>query len=1452
MTAALYLWILRNKIYGGNIMATNQRQYLLPGDNITLKKININTGKALARDLTEFSVISVVGEGGSSVCYEVYCESDGFHGRLKEFYPLDIPEQNKFFALERGGDNQLTVPAALSEAKESFCAAKHEFKEAYRTIEKVKNKKHASALKNYTPVFEIYEGTPSGTDSTGSVYVWTRHDKEIKLFDEYIAEVKEDIKEAKQPEHHLFNILTAVFKLTACVSVLHLSDLIHMDIKPGNFGLSLDAAGQVDAGNISLFDVNTIYPVNSSFIRIAGTEGFMAPEIAEGRASCKSDIYSIGATLFYALTHSDSFDGIYRESHYGEIDKYLANSPLIRCSDKNSNSALHDLLAKMLKACLAHDPSKRYKACSYLAEELKNAIAFLLPDEAESVLTELGQDIRIVNVEEYLDNEISSGALGAIQRLLFEHPLYGVDTDGKIDVLVLGAGTYAQKFIDMAFEVAQVKDCTLRITAVSNNVKADKERYLSARPAFTRFFNVDGISPLGEPLGYLNFEPVDKAYPEIMFTREDQVVNSKIISKHILDSDGRDYSYIFIALGDDELNRCVAEECNVCSKLLERKTEIYFVWYGAKRSFEGLSPVYVNDVISESGYYRDLKRMALNCHLLWNRSLNTDIRKLKGEFSSDYNFNSSFSNVLSVKYKLHSVGIDNMQDYASAAREFGRIIKKDKSVINSLVTYEHRRWMVNQICQGWDTLTDYSSLSNSTKDKKEKLHPCLVHSETKWTLSLPEWKNNHRRKWDTATAGELDALDALDRVSVELHRHFAKRAKSVGGMIALQSDIDKISNSLKFYPEALKDFEKLVVCITEIIEGRSKQTSLYTYYNKCFREELKKLPGEISYELEKLLQVIENVFYPVLQSQMYTDYKEFDRDMVVGIPYILTYSTGIRLCIPFGVEEKGNFNNRVLFGNVASALILNPSVITYVVDAEDVEEDKNKFIRGLEYAVNCMQKRCMQARVNLLFLQPSRNNIADASFREEIKAISPRIGSIEIVEYLDDTDLKLRLTEYIKDRQKNKKKCFSAIERNRTGISKLLRGLGCYEMIPAYEYDSVKCSFETSAECEYFSYVRNNDYLRVSDMFEFHAAESSNTLPEMQADYMFFWKLYKSENADDPRQQNEKVWKKLCEKLKEHSRVNDLIIKFENPRKDDRTLSSVENKVYYIPDFCRDGAEKILHDLKGVNELFTGDNPVVSYHNSATCRVMLRTTIEIGKKFDELFANPYVLCDVSKLWVEKHGKSVEVYHNNLRVENLRKSELTSAFTDKALSERMLNILKRLSEKKYIMNYHDGDNSADACISFTYSSPQIKSVMTNEGRVLELYVYYKALEQNYFDDVVTGCEIVWNDDNISNEFDVVLTKGYKALIVECKAQTQIKQEFYYKLGQLNQRFGINAVPVLVADTIELAKFDNSVNESQRARGNDLGIRTVYSAGEIVEKSGGTGVGATLRKIMESIL
>ena len=72
------------------------------------------------------------------------------------------------------------------------------------------------------------------------------------------------------------------------------------------------------------------------------------------------------------------------------------------------------------------------------------------------------------------------------------------------------------------------------------------------------------------------------------------------------------------------------------------------------------------------------------------------------------------------------------------------------------------------------------------------------------------------------------------------------------------------------------------------------------------------------------------------------------------------------------------------------------------------------------------------------------------------------------------------------------------------------------------------------------------------------------------------------------------------------------------------------------------------------------------------------------------------------------------------------------------------------------------------------------------------------ESGEFDEVLTNVRSV-HDSNIQNEFDCIAVKGFTTVFVECKAQNRIDQNFYYKLGALVNKFGINPYGFIVADT-----------------------------------------------------
>ena len=86
------------------------------------------------------------------------------------------------------------------------------------------------------------------------------------------------------------------------------TSLIHCDIKPGNILLGND--GAVKLTDLGLARIAGAAATREPSASIEGTPTYIAPEQLEGREpDCRSDIYSLGLTLYHLLTGKPPFEG---------------------------------------------------------------------------------------------------------------------------------------------------------------------------------------------------------------------------------------------------------------------------------------------------------------------------------------------------------------------------------------------------------------------------------------------------------------------------------------------------------------------------------------------------------------------------------------------------------------------------------------------------------------------------------------------------------------------------------------------------------------------------------------------------------------------------------------------------------------------------------------------------------------------------------------------------------------------------------------------------------------------------------------------------------------------------------------------------------------------------------------------------------------------------------------
>lgn len=144
---------------------------------------------------------------------------------------------------------------------------------------------------------------------------------------------------------------------------VHARNVIHRDIKPSNLVLGKD-------GKLRLIDYSTVggklvYPADGSTI-VENYSGYMPPDFLNGKLDPKSDVYSLGATLFYALTGLRPIDALTKK---GRLDVGKLKAP------RNLRKILKSMTEPDLEARLdVERAAKRLLELGDLAEEISMKI----------------------------------------------------------------------------------------------------------------------------------------------------------------------------------------------------------------------------------------------------------------------------------------------------------------------------------------------------------------------------------------------------------------------------------------------------------------------------------------------------------------------------------------------------------------------------------------------------------------------------------------------------------------------------------------------------------------------------------------------------------------------------------------------------------------------------------------------------------------------------------------------------------------------------------------------------------------------------------------------------------------------------------------------------------------------------------------------------------------------
>ncbi len=220
---------------------------------------------------------------------------------------------------------------------------------------------HAIATLNHPNIVPIF-----AVGSDRGVHFYAMQFIEGRSLAEVIAERRQDREKAGQDDPGLSLAEAARLGLQAAEAIghAHAMGILHRDIKPAN--MLVDGRGHLWIVNFGLARMQAESDLTGTG-DLCGTLRYMSPEqaLGHGMLDGRSDIYSLGASLYELLVLRPAFDGRDRQQLLRQIadDEPVAPRKLDR-------RIARDLETIILKATIK-EPSGRYQSAQELGEDLR-------------------------------------------------------------------------------------------------------------------------------------------------------------------------------------------------------------------------------------------------------------------------------------------------------------------------------------------------------------------------------------------------------------------------------------------------------------------------------------------------------------------------------------------------------------------------------------------------------------------------------------------------------------------------------------------------------------------------------------------------------------------------------------------------------------------------------------------------------------------------------------------------------------------------------------------------------------------------------------------------------------------------------------------------------------------------------------------------------------------------
>jgi serine/threonine protein kinase len=186
----------------------------------------------------------------------------------------------------------------------------------------------------------------------------------------------------------------------------HQQGLIHKDVKPGNVMVTPEGMAKVsDLGLAGFINAADDDPRSG---KIVGTADYLSPEQIKTptKITPVSDIYSLGCTLYYAVTGKVPYPG---GSTNDKAHKHLHDHPL---HPRHFNSSISDEFVDIIADMMEKDPAERIGSCAEVVTRLEPWADTPVSLPAHQMVRSPWSSPPLPGQEEVLADEDSNGSPG--------------------------------------------------------------------------------------------------------------------------------------------------------------------------------------------------------------------------------------------------------------------------------------------------------------------------------------------------------------------------------------------------------------------------------------------------------------------------------------------------------------------------------------------------------------------------------------------------------------------------------------------------------------------------------------------------------------------------------------------------------------------------------------------------------------------------------------------------------------------------------------------------------------------------------------------------------------------------------------------------------------------------------------------------------------------------------